>query len=181
MNYGNYRKARDKAWEVLLVAGIRELPVSISKIAKVYNILIYKYSDNIKYIKDNNLVDYMKKDGFMVGHKIFVNDKLPLQQIRFVIAHEIGHILLKHIFKDSSELEKQANAFASRILMPVCVLNELNVSTVEQIIRLCNVSKSSAKIRLERLNLLKKRNKFMTSDLEKQVLDNFKSYINRKA
>lgn len=176
-NYKNYKKARDKAWEVLLLAGIGELPVSVSKIARFYNIPICKYTDNIDYIENNNLTEYTKKDGFVIDNQIFFNDKLSNKQIRFVIAHELGHILLSHIFDDYTELEHQANVFASRILMPICVLNELNLSKTKEISEICNVSEYSANIRLQRLNMLRKRNKFFSSNLEKKVFEKFKRYI----
>ena len=44
--------------------------------------------------------------------------------------------------------------------MPAGVLAALHVTTVDEIIRICNVSRISAQIRLERLTELYKRNKF---------------------
>lgn len=113
------------------------------------------------------------------NYYIFINNETNTERQRFTTAHEIGHILLKHNFKNLTyeQLEQEANMFAARILMPMCVLNTLNCETVEQIVNLCNVSFESATIRLERLNLIKSRNKFLTNSLEVKVLSNFKNFI----
>lgn len=45
-----------------------------------------------------------------------VNTGLPVDRLRFTIAHELGHILM-HILPNEDQ-EKQANNFASELLMP---------------------------------------------------------------
>lgn len=45
-NYVYYKKARDKAWEVLIRCNITSLPVNLAMIARLNNITILKYSDS---------------------------------------------------------------------------------------------------------------------------------------
>ena len=104
------------------------------------------------------------------------------------MAHEIGHIVLDHpinpiIYRNSevdenqSPTEIQANIFARDLLMPAGVLAALHVTTVDEIIQICNVSYTSAQIRLERLTELYKRNKFGAHPLERQVISRFSDFI----
>ena len=43
---------------------------------------------------------------------------------KFTLAHEVGHIYLGHTWHGPEE-EKEANWFASQLLMPECVLMEI--------------------------------------------------------
>ena len=113
---------------------------------------------------------------------------LSLSRRRWSIAHELGHIVLDHpinpiIYRNSevdenqSPTEIQANIFARDLLMPAGVLTALHVTTVDEIMQICNVSRISAQIRLERLTELYKRNKFGAHPLERQVISQFKDFI----
>ncbi len=61
--------------------------------------------------------------------------------------------------------------------MSAIVLHYTGCINYKDIMKLCNVSETSAKIREDRIKLLEARNKFCTSPLEKQVYDNFKDFI----
>lgn len=50
-------------------------------------------------------------------HVILLNDRLPPSAQRFALAHEIGHLIM-HEGVASEEMEKEADAFASALLMP---------------------------------------------------------------
>ena len=47
---------------------------------------------------------------------IFVNEKLPAKERTFVLAHEIGHILLQHSTRENSQYENEADLFAHYLL-----------------------------------------------------------------
>ena len=64
--------------------------------------------------------------------------------------------------------------------MPACVLAKLKVNTADEISQLCNVSSTSASIRMERMKILYQRNKFGLHPLERQVLENFELFISEK-
>lgn len=191
-NYHYYCTARNKAWEVLINCKISSMPISLNLIKKHYGIKIIPYSKAKNY---ENFKQEMKDgDGFSTilnGHKIiYFNDKnRTIQRIRFTIAHELGHCLLGHDLSktkyrnsetDSSDdpiEEMQANVFARDILMPAIILHHTDCINYKDIMKLCNVSEISAKIREKRMKLLEERNKFCTSPLEKQVYDNFEDFI----
>ena len=75
----------------------------------------------------------------------------------------------------------QANIFASRFLAPASVLHALHVHSAEEIAAICGLSRQAAQIRLERLRELEKRNKWILSPLEQQVIQQFTPFIERKS
>ena len=107
---------------------------------------------------------------------------MPVPQKRYTIIHEIGHIVLGHTDSDDrSDIDEYAaERFAIGVLAPACVLWGLGVQTAEEIADLCNISITSAKIREKRMQELYARNKFLTSPLERQVFEQFSSFINNK-
>jgi len=50
-------------------------------------------------------------------HIIVINDRLPASALRFALAHEIGHLIM-HEGVANNEMEKEADDFASALLMP---------------------------------------------------------------
>lgn len=186
--YYHYCIARNKAWEVLIKCKISSLPLDLNLIKKYYEIKIIPYSKAKNF---NRFTEDMKNgDGFSReknGQKIiYFNDKKgTFERRRFTIAHELGHCLLEHDLSkikyrnsemdfDSDPIEEmEANVFARDILMPAVVLHYNECLNYIDILGLCSVSKTSAKIREKRMKILEERNKFCLSPLEKQVYNNF--------
>ncbi len=185
MTYKDYKIARDRAWEVLTECKITSVPINLADIINYYNIKIIKFSDS-----SENLTG----DGFSLSSNkniiIYYNNiDSCIQRQRFTIAHELGHCLLGHLKNKgktfyrnvetdvSDPMEQQANVFARDILMPAVVLHYTNCIKYTDIMRLCDVSETSAQIREQRMKVLEERNKFCTSPLEKQVYDNFSNFI----
>ncbi len=81
----------------------------------------------------------------------------------------------ENIVKPADETE--ADMFAARLLAPACVLWGINAVTPEQIATACDISRTAATYRAERMDLLRKRGKFLTSPLERQVYKQFEDYI----
>lgn len=188
-NYTYYKEARDATWTVLIQCNITSLPVSLTHIAKLFNIYVIPYSSGYR---PNSTAE----DGFSFCRNsktfIFYNDKKTSNRIRFTLAHELGHCILGHVsnnetyhrnseydFSNMDIKEMQANVFARNILMPATVLHGLNVSSAEEISTICNVSLQSAEIRYKRLLELNKRCMYNKHPLEKQVYKLFYSYINK--
>lgn len=171
--YEYYKIARDKAWECLIETNINTLPVNLSQVIDCYNIKLKQFSSN-------------DKQAFIENSTIFLNTQLIKTRARFTVAHELGHILLKHNNLEHSTHtnigleEYQANIFARCLLMPAIVLKEINCITPQDISSICNVSLQSAEYRSKRLKELIQRNKFYTSHLEQQIYNNFKNFIENK-
>ena len=111
---------------------------------------------------------------------IYYADDVEVEIQRFTIAHEIGHILLHHFNIYNEIREQEANMFAARILMPMCILYECKVESIQEIAEMCKVTTISASFRFKRLQMLKHRNKFYTDKTEKVVKKKFKKFIKAK-
>ncbi len=179
MDYKEYQNVRDIVWELLIRHKIDRLPVRVSEICRKEGIKI-KLCDN-----------GTEADGYstvLFGTPcIYYNDKCAVGRQRFTVAHELGHILLGHVGKyelvnrepspNDNPIEQAANVFASRLLAPACVLWGCGVKSHTEIMQLCDISETAAKYRMERMNELYRRNKFLTSPIERQVFRQFEQYI----
>lgn len=184
-SYGRYKNARNSAWQVLIDYNVTSLPVKVSKIAEKANIKILKNSKYNILTKNQIGLSFKYADKWYVVY----DDTVTAERARFTIAHELGHIFLGHetllsrntIYDAEKPAEEtEADIFASRLLAPACVLWALDLHTAEEIAACCNISYESACCRAERMKTLYKRNKFLTSPLERQVYNNFQSYIEKE-
>ena len=111
---------------------------------------------------------------------------IPARQ-RFTCAHELGHIILGHVGcydlvcrepePGDNPIEHAANVFASRLLAPACVLWGCGVQSAEDIERLCDISHAASEFRWARMQELYRRQRFLTSPLERLVYAQFEDYI----
>lgn len=196
MNYDDYKRSRDLSWRVLLDTGTRELPVKVSRICVAYGVTLRSYQAGASLIRELGLeAQCGASDGFTVrsGGRCyaFYNMEQSAGRVRFTIAHELGHILLGHLgdgehtvynrepSPEDTPAEHTANVFASRLLAPACVLHALGTVTPEQIAAVCDISLAAAWFRAGRMGVLEQRSKYGASPLERKVLAQFQSYIDR--
>ena len=102
--------------------------VSFSKVCDDYGIRLHSFQSAEKYMKMVGL-DPSKSSGYAVYQNcpiILFDDKRPIEEVRFTVAHELGHILLGHLSyrQKNGEIpewaEREADAFAS-----VFIANEI--------------------------------------------------------
>ncbi len=178
--YGAYKKTRDLAWLILKNENVSTIPVPVVDICTKLGVCVKNFDP--KHGEKGMVINLFGKPH------IFVDRKLSIPEKRYIIAHELGHLLLGHM-KDFNmlmyydykpkkhDLEDDASSFATRLLSPACVINSCNCQTWQGIERLCGIPESIAKIRITRLRTLRNRNKFLSSNLEKEVFSNFESFI----
>ena len=182
LDYKNYKKSRDIAWQVLISENVAALPVKVGALCKNMGISIRYYTPTDENDGKSTIID---------GHAhIFVSDQCSGTRQRFTAAHELGHILLGHVgeyqlvnrepTRGDNPIEQAANVFASRVLAPACVLWALDIRTPEEIADLCQISYQAASFRAERMALLYEKNKFLVSPLEQQVYIQFEKFIREK-
>lgn len=187
MYYHVYKDIRDGAWQCLIDAKICRLPVDVLCITRKLGIRVRKDSE-IQFLSHG---EYGRSFYDGKAWIIVYDDKNSSEISRFTIAHELGHCLLAHAalrtksiapsagyhLKSAPRVEEQANNFARRLLCPSCVLLSLGLTTPELIAQYCNVERRVACERAKRLQVLCKRDKFLSSTLERTVQANFKAYI----
>lgn len=111
---------------------------------------IFSYSEGERLMEELGVLPYKNFEGFTVfidnEYIIFYKDELPYPEKMFVIAHEIGHIVLEHTYCGvmgkspdeamENEQEQEADVFAYQFIAPVCVLKRYGVKTVQDIEKL---------------------------------------------
>lgn len=87
-------------------------------------------------------IDTAQLDAFSMWHDstpfVFLNTKKSCEHSRFDAAHELGHLVLhRHAGAKGQEAEREANAFASALLMPRAsvLANAPRMATVDQLVR----------------------------------------------
>ena len=128
----------------------------------------YKTRDPFEMIKGMNiiLVTYPLEgvrgfyQYFQRNNIIYLGEKLSDSERRFVLAHELGHMMLHKksnaIFMDTrtqfntSKYEQEANLFAMELLLPDQILSECVADgfTIDQISRITGYYKSLIRLRL---------------------------------
>ena len=119
---------------------------------------------------------------------IVYRESCSVEYARYVIAHELGHILLGHrltldkyigkrSFCGKPFTEKQADMFAVRLLCPACVIWELELSSPQEIAEYCRVEMRVAEQRFERMKILNKRGKYLTDPTERELYEKYRKYI----
>lgn len=181
----NYYNVRNTAWEFLIKNNITSYPLDLHKIIdnNHWAVMSYKKYAQLHQVPLEDLF-LNSTDGFTTvdddnNYLIVINEQNNEQRNRFTICHEIGHIILHKTFQDSKQLEKEANMFAARILMPIILIKELNIDSPEVLASLCNVSLESANFRLKRFNKIQSREKFYTNPLEIQVFEQLKPFLDK--
>ena len=180
IDLNNYKNIQHLVWYILRETKTNKLPVDIIHICKELNIKIRYYDNNSEIAKTyKDGFSYITEDNEKI---IFFNKSVNNScRNRFTIAHELGHILLEHSkdkTKTYNEMETAANIFAIRLLAPLCVLKEMNISSSEELSQLCNISKTAGTYRYERLQKALIKNKFYVNPKEKKILQQFNNYIN---
>lgn len=189
----NYKQSRDLAWIILDKHKIDRLPVPLSEICKRERIRLVSYTQGAEIIAKLGLREHtIGNDAFSLRRIIFYDDTNPRQRQRFSIAHELGHILLhspksatvynREPSPNDDPIEHEANVFSSRLLAPLCVLHYMGVQSAEDIAKVCDISITAARIRFERLQLIRARDQrigcFLLSRHEQRVYRRFQKYIN---
>lgn len=169
--------------KVLIECKISELPIRLNLIIKKYSWKVHSYSTAKQFANVEEL-EIMKTDiGYAKINKdtgqyyIFYDESQPIEVQRFTIAHEIGHIFLDHFNITPQNREQEANMFAARLLMPLCVIYECGLRSPAEISKMCGVSMISAKFRYKRLLEVAPRNKFYTNKMEYVIYEQFKDFI----
>ena len=183
-----------------------ELPVKIKYLARCHkNIRLISYSKHMKkmgisykqMIEFANTMDactdyYSEYNLYIIYYNDIEPSIVNSYRYRWNIAHELGHIFLKHhIIKDETrifrsslsqeqykELEDEADYFAQLVLVPHATLWAIGVSTRQEIYSHCKISWPAT---WHRINEYKEWYKHIGKDnYDRQIFNYYYKYIYKK-
>lgn len=173
---------------------IAALPVDLNIIVEWFGAKAYPYQGNWSQLRAMGLEAAAQRTAGMAFYRggtpyILYDSGNPPGRIRFTIAHELGHIALGHLRPGAFTVqnrepqeaddprEQAANRFAVDLLAPACVLWGMGVHTAAEIAAVCGISAQAAQFRAQRMELLLRRNQFLTHPLERVVYRQFQPFI----
>lgn len=201
--YRCYQQARDTAWRALMHLP-PQMPVDVEALARRAGAEVLTFPDREEQPR---LWEAVRKAGAQDCVSLRVDGRwyllireraLDESQRRFAIAHELGHLLLRHgtrpilpgvrafqsrenagdVLDEPQSLDDYAaDIFAVRLLAPACVLHALHVENASDIQRICGLPSRAAQLRSERMALLNDRDAYMTHPLERKVMAHFLSFV----
>lgn len=177
-----YFKLRDLAWHILLDSGVDILPVDLGAIAANKGWALLSYQQHAAALAMIDKAELRKqREGFsceVAGRAIVCYGEVENKgRMRWTIAHEFGHLALRHSAAVVENYEQEANMFARRLLAPMGVLRACEVQDQREIAELCAISAQAAEYAYNRYIELMGRGKFYTSELEIKLRDQFKEFI----
>lgn len=185
-----YEDAQDKALEIIAEYEINRFPVDVIDLCKKMDIALCPYHMHKELILKHGFEFMLKKEGFATTIEdkniIFYNSNIALNT-NFLIAYELGCLVEGFPIEKSAYQEIQACIFACQLSAPACILQKLNIHTVENIMQICNLPQAAAKIALLKMEILNEVDKlsemikgtscFLSSPLEQKVLVQFSEFI----
>ncbi|EJC6460102.1 ImmA/IrrE family metallo-endopeptidase [Listeria monocytogenes] len=201
----NYGKAQYLAYKTVQNSGQNKLPLSIKKLIRSFpNISLQKYTVFAKrrelsmeevYAITNSEEGCLWMNGKNKFIILYNDTKKNTKRIRFTLAHELGHYILKHNrllgktklsrYSLSSEeydvFEKEANYFAKRLLAPIPLV-DLYVANWERIMATNIVSAFDTSYTVaDRIieDLHRRYERSMITQEKHPMTENFIDFINR--
>ena len=179
----DYKKIIEIVYKTIIELEIKQLPVSVDYITNELWIKQIRNCDLQKpllHLNQNGLAVLSKSKFYII-----YNEKDNLQERRFTVAHEIGHILLGHLFsnpisqQEKEIREQEADIFATFLLAPVCVIQALKLQTPKEIQSVCNMPYQYAQWCSEYITSdLCRFSTQKINNLENKIYKQFQLYIN---
>lgn len=156
IEFPDYYRATNAAYITLLKYKEFSFPIGIFHIFKsLNNVKLYTYdqlmtrfgisSENFFPSSDYgyNICD-LATQRYIVAY----NSEKAETCIRFTLAHELGHIVLKH--REDGDVEnKEANCFARNYLCPIPVVKEMDLCSINDYTELFYVSEPMTKVSID--------------------------------
>ena len=150
--FADYKKATNAAYKIIAERDIFSLATNVFAILdQLETCRVYTYGQ-VNYLYGTPLDTLLSASeyGFSIQESgqriIYYNEKMPLNCIRFTLAHELGHAVLGHQDEDDPIAEREANCFARNLLCPIPIVNALELSTPHEYVSVFNVSNDMARV-----------------------------------
>jgi hypothetical protein len=183
MNRPDYHRATRNAYRTLLATKIDALPIDIDTVcARCRNTRVLSFREACSRYEgfepfydgpSRTAFTLRQFEGDLAHNIIFWNDEDMRRGsgvYRFSLAHELGHIVLRHSEDSGYAAELEANVFAQHLLCPRPVLEVLQPKDHYEIMHLCGVSQSAARIVF---STLRQENGYMDGDMWNGIFQAF--------
>lgn len=160
IEWPDYEKATNAAYELLQRYDGGYPQINIFRLVCNYpNIKLHSFSEiasRLRITVSEFITEFSESDmGYTVYDKknkrwlIFYNDTKCVTTIRFTLAHELGHVVLKHE-QDNSSTDREANCFARNLLCPLPIRQEFNLITIDDLCSVFCISESMAQVVIDK-------------------------------
>lgn len=171
--FPDYKTATNAAYRLLAEMDTFSIQTDVFGIANnLPNCRVFSYGLT-NYLHDGAIEALLANSeyGFSVkkhdNRIIYFNERMPLWAIRFTLAHEIGHAVLKHQDEDDPIAEKEANCFARNLLCPLPIANGLAIRTESDYASAFNIGTQMARATVGR----RSSDAYYIDDLYTEILD----------
>lgn len=155
------------AYRYLANCGVPTLPIGFDRLAdwcknEGYRVMFYGEREARRIIEVYNLQEYThSKLAFTVSTEkiriIFLSDSSSYAERCFALAHELGHIYLRHTNQEilgksiddqalENAQEEEADSFAVCLLAPLCVLKKYNILSLTKVEKITGLPESWARV-----------------------------------
>lgn len=156
-HYPDYKRATNAAYQLLALKLSFSLATNVFAIVEdlLDNCKLLTYSQAcFMYGYTPEMLLEVSEYGFSIlgGDKriVLYNETVPLGCIRFTIAHEIGHYVLRHRDEDDPSAEKEANCFARNLLCPIPVVYGMGLEAVQDYVSMFDVTTQMATVSFDK-------------------------------
>lgn len=190
--------------EYLCYKQIDSLPIDFNSLYDVfegYEWIIMTYEEAKIYLRIDDPLNIRAKKalartfiprGTNIFLTVYREDKRYPKRNYYTVAHELGHIVLGHFFdfeKTALErgglteyqykvLEREAEIFAAELIMPIPILQEMKIKSCNNIMKICQVTKKAAEIRVNEIKSYQVNTYIVNICLE--IRNRFYNFIYRK-
>lgn len=133
-----------KVIEAYKKSNTKGFPIDCFNVLDNCHIEYVKYSEQGKRKHEDCLK--ISDEAFTLRGKIYYNDEVIRQRVRFSLIHELGHIMLQHTIERSPSEEQEANIFASYFLAPRMAVHYSKCKNAADVIKRFDLSEKAANI-----------------------------------
>ena len=179
----DYHRATRNAYRTLIATGVDHLPVDVAALcARCRNTRVMSFCEARHLFDDfeplwdgpSRMAFTMRRlhDGITENLILWNDEEMSPGSglYRFSLAHELGHIVLRHSEGADYVAELEANCYAQHLLCPRPVLEVLQPRDYLEISYLCGVSRDAARIVA---SLLRQENRYVDMDMWKRIFEAF--------
>lgn len=177
------------ACQLLLSSGQNCLPIRPEKILQAKEIPMVSFTEFEKAVGKKNRITRHSSEGltlFFGGvYTVLYDHTLSPSRRSWVLAHELGHILLGHLEPDCppqhpAASELQADLFARHLLCPLEILHLCHTKTHHQLALLTGMEEASAKLCFDALTLKRQKDQLFLLPESKILAAEFLPFISNR-